>query len=348
MVKKSDYKEIRIHKKHGGIRVLYEPAPWLKKKQKEINNKLKYYLKNLLLWRKLTTVNSDPLNLYELYKCIPNYLNSSIKKQLIGLNVHSMYMPTVLHVDIKNFFESINISNFVKEIEKSKFILKQSLFEDVIKYGFHPEGFLPQGAPSSSILADIAFMSIDKIFSNSEKFGIYYRYVDDLYFFFNSSDINVNGQLNIVYATLLNNGFFPNKYKSGNTNSILGLQFDGDYIYPYVNSAYINKIYRNKSIESLIGKLSWAIKNVKYNYSKSIIEDIINRKNISRFNEKIYLQIDYNSAIMLSELLKDDNIIKMMQINNITINRKEYIYKYSQSVDVIIPYYVINKNENNN
>jgi RNA-directed DNA polymerase len=98
-------------------------------------------------------------------------------------------------------------------------------------------GVLPQGAPTSPMLSNLAVTSLDRNLSLiSEKFGLRYsRYADDLTFsttkksFGRSSAIRLVGD---VYEELIGHGLSPNRAKTsivspGARKMVLGLLVDG-------------------------------------------------------------------------------------------------------------------------
>lgn len=98
-------------------------------------------------------------------------------------------------------------------------------------------GTLPQGAPTSPMLANLAVRDLDEVLSNiAERFGLRYsRYADDLTF---SSTAKAFGRprakdvIGHVYKALIDRGLSPNRTKTtvaspGSRKVVLGLLVDG-------------------------------------------------------------------------------------------------------------------------
>lgn len=116
----------------------------------------------------------------------------------------------VLCMDIHNFFPSINIQQVFEVFHNIGYTTSVSWgLAELCAY----ENKLPQGAPTSPILANIIFNSVDKqIQSAISNLNITYtRYADDLTF---SSPNNIEFVVPLVTQIVSNNGFEINTQKT--------------------------------------------------------------------------------------------------------------------------------------
>lgn len=163
----------------------------------------------------------------------------------------------VIKVDVKNFFESINeISvyrvfrglgfNALLSFELARICTKKRVMlpsrskkwistrrrETISAYAQLLQGFLPQGAPTSPMLSNLASLRLDQEihkFCAREGF-IYTRYADDIVLSIHR-DVKKNECSNIInklYRVMASNGLSPNKTKTivlhpGARKVILGL-----------------------------------------------------------------------------------------------------------------------------
>ena len=155
-MKNNEYTIYKIPKRNGGYRIIEAPNPELKKKQEEI--------------------------LLELYKQVPvsPFCHGGVPFRSIVTNAFShVKQDIVASVDIVDFFPSI-FKLFVTSKLK-KLTNNTQLIEDVDRYCFL-NGRLPQGAPTSPYLANIALIDFDwQLASFCCNQGIQYtRYFDDI------------------------------------------------------------------------------------------------------------------------------------------------------------------------
>jgi len=152
------------------------------------------------------------------------YLNILIKVKLSdnvngfvpGKNIFSNAKPHInsknlMVIDIQNFFPSIPKRNVFNIFRNAGFTVRVSY---VLAGLCTFEGRLPQGAPTSPMLANIAFAPVDtRLRDLAESWGcIYSRYADDLAF---SGDRHFTKQDIFAISELLeNNGFHVNNVKS--------------------------------------------------------------------------------------------------------------------------------------
>lgn len=155
------YKEVPLKKKDGSIRITYDADPALKIVQKKITSKIFH---NLIF---------------------PDYIHGCIRDMKNPRNIYTNASPHAGHkqiilCDIKNFFPSIKRNTVY-------FVFREFL-------GFSPDvserlteictynGALPQGASTSSYIANLAFWDIEPLLvKNLKSLGfVYTRFADDI------------------------------------------------------------------------------------------------------------------------------------------------------------------------
>ncbi len=152
------YRTYTIPKKHGGERRIEAPRTFLKVIQRWI---LEYVLSR---------------------KDLPEVVNGFVRGKSIFDNANShIDGKNLLVVDIKDFFPSVGANSVNKvftSLRYSEPVSKQLTALTTL------DGRLPQGAPTSPALANLAFVSSDRALERLAKsWGVIYsRYADDLAF----------------------------------------------------------------------------------------------------------------------------------------------------------------------
>ena len=148
---------------------------------------------------------------------MPAYVHGCVRGRSIVSNAKPhVDKPLVLTIDLRDFFGSIK-PDLVKRIFREHFQCDEESAEVLTKlttYG----NFLPQGAPTSPTIANIAALPVDLSImeiceQNSMQFD-YTRYVDDITI---SGDPKLAFLLGAFYRAISNNGFSasPDKLKTG-------------------------------------------------------------------------------------------------------------------------------------
>lgn len=244
----SHYKLFTIKKKHGnGLRRIMTPYQNLKK--------IQYWIKMMILDK---CPISDP------------HVTGFVQGKSIRSNAQFHENSNVImKFDIKNFFESINSRRVYKVFERLGYTKELSyqlsrlcttimdndklaelrdeekvLFED-IKKQLTP--FLPQGAPTSPVLANLVCWRLDKRLEGlAYKLGCNYsRYADDVTF--SAAGYDYLPGRESVYGILRDEGFEPNISKTGISHKgqkqkVTGLLVNDRVRVP---SAYKRDIYRH-------------------------------------------------------------------------------------------------------
>ncbi|MFK7946885.1 MAG: reverse transcriptase family protein [Saprospiraceae bacterium] len=191
---------------------------------------------------------------------LPNYLHGSIKKKSNITNART-HQGNNYHLctDIKSFFPSISNKQVYKMFISYNFNHKiASLLTKLTTY----KGNLPQGTPTSSYIANLVFLNIDKELVNFCKKNsiIYTRYVDDLTF---SSQQPFKNKVNKILGIITDGKFkYHHKktfYKKGPVE-VTGILVKQNSLKP--NDETIKKLKTNRSEASKKGIEDY-IKRVK-------------------------------------------------------------------------------------
>ena len=155
------YTTFEIAKKNGSRRKIYAP----KKELLVIQLKIKRLLEK----------NFNPH--YRAYGFIKG-------KDFISNAENHIGKSFVLNLDLKDFFESISMRR-VNNMFQRYFKIQSNIATILTHICCHPDGFLPQGAPTSPIVSNIICKSLDKELTDLAKnckLTYYTRYADDITF----------------------------------------------------------------------------------------------------------------------------------------------------------------------
>lgn len=153
------YRNYYVKKPRGGYRKITEPVEDLKIIQ---------------------TALAEELSLYPLHNCVHGFVK---ERSPITNALQHKSKRYVLNIDIKNFFGSVTLQNFLKVLIKIRGVCGP-IFSDWIPDLCFYEGKLPQGAPTSPVLANIFLTELDFLLDEFSKKNnlTYTRYADDLTF----------------------------------------------------------------------------------------------------------------------------------------------------------------------
>lgn len=183
-------------KPSGGVRITYSVAEPLKSIQVKIKEKL----------------------FHEIY--FPKYLQGSIKDVTSPRTPHSDALIHVgarfiLNEDVSNFFDSIS-SFEVKKMFKRLFNFTNEV-ADILTSLTTLNGYLIQGAPTSSYIANSIFWDIEpQLVEDLNKLGFEYsRYVDDVTISCKHSfqQRDLESVIAKIYGMMLKRGIKPNRKK---------------------------------------------------------------------------------------------------------------------------------------
>lgn len=192
------YHEVYITKKNGSLRRLLVPS-----------KKLKWLQRRIIPFLRYGNVSSNACA----YKRGSDILDNA--KPHLHQNI-------IVKIDIENFFGSISFSQVFHAIDKA-LELCPNIGKNGNK-GYNSElswyftkictlnGVLPQGAPTSPLLSNLVFCSIDNIINSycTKHHITYTRYSDDMTF---SGSFQPSGLIFFIRRLLLENGFKLNEDK---------------------------------------------------------------------------------------------------------------------------------------
>lgn len=203
-VKKPDsyYETFEIPKKSGGTRTICAPSGDLKKLQAKLANALWEYQKGLRL-----SVGTKPNISHAFEKGKSIITNARIHRN----------KRFVLNMDLENFFDSFHFGRVQGYFEKNTgFLLPREVSIIIAQIACY-SGRLPQGAPSSPIIANLICQVFDmRILKIAKKYKLdYTRYADDLTFSTNDRNFldNQESFIREITATISKAGFSVNKAK---------------------------------------------------------------------------------------------------------------------------------------
>ena len=168
------YKSFEIPKKNGKPRIINSPQKELKDIQRKLAEKLWEYHETYL---EENNIIINVSHAFEKNKSIIS--NAAIHKK----------KKFVFNVDLEDFFESFHFGRVRGFFSKSREFLFSEEVATVIAQITCYKGSLPQGAPSSPIIANLIFNIVDiRIVELAKRYKLdYTRYADDLTFSTNDS-----------------------------------------------------------------------------------------------------------------------------------------------------------------
>lgn len=197
------YISFEIPKKSGGERKIDAPVGTLKSIQEKLTDKLYCYQKKI----------------WDENKIIPKVSNAFEKGKNIITNaeIHRNKM-FVLNIDLKDFFHSFHFGRVRGFFLKNKHFKLTDEVSTVLAQLSCFEGRLPQGAPTSPILANMIFQIVDmRILKIAKKYHCdYTRYADDLTFSTNEKNFAENhiDLFNTLKKEIERSGFSINEDKT--------------------------------------------------------------------------------------------------------------------------------------
>ncbi|MED4130658.1 reverse transcriptase family protein [Shouchella miscanthi] len=238
------YGRFKLKKKRGGFREIRVPNSLLKS--------IQYWIQKKILLKASPSVCSTAF-----YPGCSIYNNAE----------RHLAQESVLSIDLFKFFDSITDRRIYKIFKSMGYHSNVAVdLARLCTVGTHhmtplneeqlnklPERFpiysnvLPQGAPTSPMLANLAARNLDqRLFKLSEKIGVNYsRYADDLTF---SGKKNQIPRLKLIYRIIHDEGFFVNYSKNrqrniGQKQLVTGLIVSGDTV--RVQKSYKKDIWKH-------------------------------------------------------------------------------------------------------
>lgn len=189
------YTPIRLKKKNGDLRTVYDPHPLIRKIQRRIKSRIF----NLVSY--------------------PTYLFGSISdpnfpRDYISCARRHCKAKTILKIDITSFFDNIDYDHVYKIFHELYFYsdeVSEALADICTR-----EGVVPQGAPTSSFIANLCFFDVEgKIVRSLERQNLTYtRLTDDINVSSSAQDKNLNKAKNQIVSMIVEAGFRINEAKT--------------------------------------------------------------------------------------------------------------------------------------
>lgn len=240
---------------------------------------------------------------------------------------------TYLKLDIKDFFEKIDINKMAVLLKNSISIneKEQMQFKELISFIGNKKFPQIDAGIASSYLATIVYLDIIdnryyrqiKNILKTEDFKMI-RYVDDLYIFFNSGDLQLNkieNRLTYEYTNLLH------EY-SLNVNMDKTYIRDSSLIYEDINSISLedeavleeelSNDFTKNALESFLGELINETKNNGINYKTyyNIIDEYFDNPNIRFYQRQIYNTIVFKNLEWFKETNTYESFKDILSNNN--------------------------------
>ena len=154
------YREFRVHKKAGGVRMIEAPSPGLKELQRLINELLQAA--------------------YQPRRCVTGFV---ARRGIVSNAEKHVAQRWVLNVDMADFFPTIDFGRVRGMLLKRPYSLPGRVATVIAQLCCHG-GHLPQGAPTSPALANMICARMDSELSRftKEHRVVYSRYADDITF----------------------------------------------------------------------------------------------------------------------------------------------------------------------
>lgn len=202
------YFDFEFVKKSGGLRKISAPKKYLKSIQQSIKE--------------------DVLDKIPLLECVTGfrkkvniYDNASVhKKNKIIVNADIQdFFPSINYYQVRSAFKNLGYSGEISTyfaLLTTKQEAKQIQLKNKTIFSLSSDRYLPQGAPTSPVLANIMFNKIDiQLLKRSKSIGFMYtRYADDLTFSTSDGKAKIKPLLYILKKTLDLHGFKLNAKKT--------------------------------------------------------------------------------------------------------------------------------------
>ncbi|MCP1122880.1 RNA-directed DNA polymerase [Bacillus sp. 3103sda1] len=249
-----------------------------------------------------------------------NYIIDSLINQItFNFKLPEKYCYTVIKIDIKNFFESINTHKLYKRIVRSNILnevamekIKQVVFSKKVKG-------LPQGVSFSSLLAEVYLEDFDYNLKIAfDELLFYSRYVDDILLIFNGDHLNqVENIVDRIEHLLKPLNLTLNRDKKLE-KCLIGAGNTFEF-------SYLGYEFSNQMNPKL---LTISVAENKIKKYKVHIEDIFNKFHFSNRNDSDFYKLYYSLRNLLwvtitKDFIKDKDLIYGFSYNYKRINSFE-------------------------
>ena len=188
------YSKIKLFKPNGDIRVVYDPHPLLRRVQRRIKNRI---FSNIVYPSYLYGSISDPDNPRDYIRCAAVHCSAK----------------NIAKIDIKNFFDTISRS-LVFRVFNSVFNYPE-VVSDTLADLCTLDGIVPQGAPTSSFIANLCLIGEGDIYKDFSYRNIRYtRLVDDITLSSLSVNCDLSTSVAIIKRLIESHGFCINENKT--------------------------------------------------------------------------------------------------------------------------------------
>lgn len=244
-----------------------------------------------------------------------DFIIESIIKKIAPSKDYLIQFPvTLIKLDIKKFFQSINCNKLIELLVNSNKVESNIIYliREAIKY---EDTGLPQGINISNILSEIYMYNFDK-FANKidSKLSFYFRYVDDMLFVFNGklSDDEHSKLTDEIKKKLkeldleINNDEGKMGYKIFTLQSKTNTSIDYlGYTFDVIGNSKKNFKLKVGISESKLKTINNKIRDIFINYSEN--------KNENLLLERIKILTKKNIGYICDYYVSDTGTIKKLQ-----------------------------------
>ncbi len=195
IINRPEYREFRIPKKKGGMRIISAPMPSYKIPQRTLNS----FLQAVYLEKRPACSHGFICSSFDTYTIVTNARVHTNKK-------------FVMNIDLEDFFPSISAKRIHDLFRSDVFGFNEAVAIPLSLLCTYKKQ-LPTGAPTSPVLSNFVCLDLDKLLTEicSERNITYTRYADDLTF---SSDIYFEKDIiAVIRQAITSYGFRINEKK---------------------------------------------------------------------------------------------------------------------------------------
>lgn len=276
------YRYFHIKKRSSGTRRVYIPQPQLNKVQKYIHNNI---LKSIPTHESSFAYTTG----ISIYDAAQTHTNS---KWLIKLDITNFF-ESISEISVYKIFQSLNFPTLLSfelarictwnnprnpYLNNIKFKeLKEKPYTIYATSKHIDLGYLPQGAPTSPALSNLACIKLDTELLNFANIHTleYSRYSDDITFSSKNNNFSRKHAIELIkkiYTILIKNGFKPNKNKTKiisprSKKIVLGLNVDR-------KNVKLDKKFKNKILQHIhfcLNENIGPVQHAKYKKFSSVL-----------------------------------------------------------------------------
>ena len=329
------YQIKEISKKNGGIRVLLIPPPFTRVIQHKLNEIL-------------STQYRPPKAVHGFVK----KENNQIKNIITNASQH-INREVVINIDLENFFDTINFGRvrglfLSKPFNCNEYVATR--LAQLVTY----DNKLPQGAPTSPIIANLICRKLDHQLMQLAKsyFLTYTRYADDITFSSKKRNINIENILDEVESIINQNGFKINPLKTriqtkNHTQIVTGLKVNKKV---NVNRKFVRQIrsmlfswYKNGLTEATkIHFEKYNLQPNKYQENKEesfkniLLGKISFLKQVKGEEERLYINYRHSFYLLKHNFILREKEKEFEELDIFNITKKQAITIFSHIFDSLL------------